>query len=527
MRPLLFIFALCLPAIAGPDIDALARRLGDEDPGVREAARKELLALDEDDAPALLAAAAKTADPEARAALREIAEIIADRRYIDCAKEWADAASSRRLELDDVRKWEVHPVSVFLCWVGEPERIRTEIEGGGDTRMTGFEKGWTENLQKAGYRWLRAWTLADLGEDPAAWRAFATRTRRLTWTAMRLEGLSSRGFRVLDPDPAVAAAELVAAWRPLQGGKRRNTVAHGRSLSAETFLLLLRSIFGRNDGVPFPAPDVDAVLDWVEASRYRFTREKNRLTSLAVADDFLASLDSDRPGVQVAALEALKRWPDQIPEKGWELLPLDAERVAAAMDVAKRPIPREKLAGFLEALPPWTKPSKFSAIWVPGDLADLITTRSNQAARSLALDLLAGIDAAGARKAAATALSTYVAEPQKGEHSLARSAALEVARGKNAARLDLVERWLTVAPDKVERIDVAIALARRGRRVGFDLVVDRASRDLLDLRRGERFRKFVAGAPSHLHADRWSAWAAEAKDGYAWNASTKKWEKPK
>lgn len=506
-------------------LDRLATELASEDPAVRAAAREELLQSSERRVPALRAKAATVTDAEARAALLEIAELIEEGRPLECAKKFARKVVSRKLLLDDVRNWKVSPVAVFCCWLTRAELVVEEAPVDGRDEWAPPLKA--KDLEEAGERWLEAWTLADFGDDADAWAVFRSRVRDWSWTEIRLEGLTARGFRVREKDANVAAREFLSAGR-IEGNAERRTVRAAAAEATESFQLLLVQVF---KGCPAMDPEefaVDDVLDWIEACGETWQREGDRFVSSAGPDDFLSATRSPRSGVALAALEELRRWPDRIPADCWRLVEANPSLVTRAMHDAGIAVPKDRLAAVLRAMGSREDPRLVKEIWKSPDLAALARDReADPGDRERALRCLARIDPEAAAVAGSAVLDDYIRKAHADEHTVGRAAAVAAAATGTAEALDRAEAWLRLAPENYERIDVAIALARQGRRAGFDILVDRASRDLLDRRRCARARKCIEGAPSAENDDEWVDWAVNAGTNYAWDAQLKKWKAAK
>ncbi|MEK7465972.1 MAG: hypothetical protein AAB074_01040 [Planctomycetota bacterium] len=525
MRSILLIIALALPVAADPDLSGLANRLASEDPEVRAAAREELLRQDERIAPALRAAAEKVEDAEARAALLEIAELLEEGGPLAYAKDWAWKAAGNQVTLDDVLGWKVAPERVFLCWLRRADGIAEEVTRGNN--LFREDRPDPRLLEAAGTRWLRAYTLAEIGPDAVAWETFRVKTRGMSWEEIRLEGLEGRGFRVRDADPDVVAAEFLLAGRVPLGGAQGRNVRPLRPATPEVVDSFARLTGGLFKGCPV-AGELDAALDWIEACGKTFWRKGSRIVSHAGPDDFVAATRSPREGVALAALAALENWPGRVPPECWGRVEANPSLVLRVMAKAGIPSPREHLPAVLRTLGKEPDAATIRRVTNTTDLSDLALERTADSEdRERAFRCLARVEAKAAGVAARSLLEAYKAEDGFEGHVVARAAAIAAAEEGAPAGLDLAEDWLKLAPENYERIDVAIALARKGRRAGFDLIVDRARRDLLDRRRCAKVRDFVDSAPELLRDDLWPKWARDDAPACVWDEATKQWRTKK
>ena len=517
------------PAFADPDVADLAIKLASDDPKVRRAARDELLKQAERVAPALRDAAEKATDAEARAALLEIAEFLEDGGPRAYAKDYAWRAARNELTLVEVLQWKVAPERVFLYWLKHSEGISEEAKGRDEKNPFFEEHPDPVKLAQAGTRWLRAYTLADIGADTAAWEAFRAKTRGMSWEEIRFEGLEGRGFRVRDADPDVVAAEFLLAGRiPLAGALAPGVrpLRPSTPEMMESFARLTGELFKGCPPQSREGQELDAALDWIEACGRTFWRKGNRIVSHAGPDDFVAATRSPRDGVALAALAELERWPERVPPECWSRVEANPTLVLRVMGKAAIPSPREHLPAVLRALGKEPDAAWIRRISNAADLASLARDRTaDPEDRERAFRGLARVDARVAGESARALLEAYKAEDGFEGHVVARAAAIAAIEDGMAESLDLAEAWLQLAPENYERIDVAIALARRGRRAGFDLIVDRARRDLLDRRRCAKVRDFVDGAPELLRDDLWPKWARDEAASYYWDEAAKEWRR--
>ncbi len=500
-------------ARADDALDRLAADLASEDPAVRAAARSQLLKSSERRVPAIRAAAANATDAEARAALLEIAETIAEGRPMQVATEWARRALRNDMLLDDVEGWEISPIAVFCCWMTRGEEIAAQAAADPD-RPWLDQKPDVRLLAKAGAHWLEAYTLAKFGDDLEAWKRFREKVQDWSWAEIRLEGLVERGYRVRDGDANVAVAEFLRAGRRWRSGDSR-----------ESFVKLVSAVFKGRPGEGEPS-DEERLLDWIEACGSTFAREGDRFVTSAGAEEFLSAVRHGSDGVALAALAELERWPDRVPEEAWRLAEANVNVVTRVMEKARLRVPRDRLPGVLRALGSESSARGLAAIWKHEDLSSLAQDReADPDDRVRAIRFLARLDREAAAAAGRGVLDAYAREPHADEHAVARAAALAAADSGAKEALDGAEAWLKIAPENYERIDVALLLARHGRRAGFDLIVDRAARDLLDRRRCAKARKFIEGAPSAENDDEWGAWAGSETGDYAWDPASKKWRR--
>lgn len=486
------------------------QRLADPDPAVRAGARQELLRLDSLSSPRLRLDARRTEDPEVRKELLEIADLLEAQTW-QAAKEWLPEAQN--LAIEGLENSIPSPCAVFLCWLSSPGECTTSQ---GSNRVLR-----PEDVRWAGRAWLMGYTLADFAQDSDAWRDFLERNIGCSATELRLRGLEQRGYAVVGGDPNLVAREFVRA-----GGAsflRESRDSWGRYLAPvdlrdRSFSRLLPSVFAfpaTDDSSP---PGLTQALEWIELNAGCFAWEQGRLVSHAGVEEFLSVYRGDNTSLRLAALGELRRWPDRIPKDAWSLVGDAPLQVAHAMHIAGIPVPREALPAVLAALGPANDPLNLSGIWIPEDLEALARDDAEAATlRAQAVRVLAAVDAKRGQAVCDAVLKSRPGRPVE------QAAILALARLPGDAGLKTVETWLAGAEDCSARLDVAVALARRGRSAGFEVILQRARADLLDRRRAAQVREFVEGVPAAEHDDQWPAWAASAGT-YDWDASIQKWK---
>ncbi|MEK7469557.1 MAG: HEAT repeat domain-containing protein [Planctomycetota bacterium] len=495
------------PAPAGP-----VERLADPDPAVSAAAREELLALDDFAVPGLRADAANTENLTARMALLEIADTI-ETRTLAVAREWESMPRyAMHLDFDVLEKSGVPPCAVFLRWLSRPR---------GDEEKPARSLFRSGDIQLLGLSWLRAYTFADLGKDPAAWREFLEKHHGRPVAGMRRQGLIQRGFEIADPDPNKAARAYRSAGNP--GNLKASDGSRWISADPEDYLYqAFADLLGADFALPASSdkspPHVQQALDWIELNDSWFAWEGGRLVSRAGAEEYLSVYHAGSALLRLVALAELRRWPERIPRDAWNLVDLAPSLVAHAMHCAGVPVPREALPVVLTALGPANDPGELAKIWNVGDLEALAQDKDAAiSTRAEAIRVLATLDAQRG-----LALCTSILNTCK-DRRLVSAAILACTRFPGNTGLDAAESWLAAAEDGPDRFDVAIALARRGRESGMEVILKRASGDLLDRRRAALVREFVEGVPDEDHDHEWKTWAAERK-GFVWSPEVQKWK---
>ncbi|KAF0244282.1 MAG: hypothetical protein FD180_2656 [Planctomycetota bacterium] len=494
------------PAARGP-----AQRLADPDPSVSAAAREELLALDDLAAPRLRADAENPANAAVRETLLEIVDVL-EEKTLAVAREWLLLTRSGHLALESLKESSPSPRSVFLCWLTRPE----EVAKGDESRFALR----ADDVRALGMLWLRGYTLADIGADAAAWRAFLDLHSDCSVTQLRLQGLKQRGYSVLGADANEVAREFLRAGNGSFLGERISSWGlrmQAGNLACDAFLMLLPEVFAFSASGDRSPSGLLPALEWIAINSGHFVWEQNRLTSNAGAEVFLTIYEGDNASHRLAALSELRRWPDRIPKDAWKLFNSAPSLVAHAMHRAGVPAPREALPLVLTALGDVNDPADLASIWNAGDLESLaLDGEAESATRARAIRVLAAVYGD-----LGFTVCTSLLKPEQ-DRRVTNAAILALARLPGNAGLEMAEKWLDSAADGPDRIDIAIALARRGRRAGFDVILKRARGDLLDRRRAAMVREFVEGVPEADNDDRWAAWASGVGN-YAWDAERRKW----
>jgi hypothetical protein len=549
MRSILIIVAFALPVAAQEPLRPVLEKLRSEDPAERREA-KDLMLLDPGaDLADVRAFAAGEVDAEARAAANEIAEILEYRVH----RVELLAAAENVLE-GKLEKFESQgPASLndLRRILKQPDYLAADYE---ETRLfpsvTAF--GWDGDVGRfpeddAGSRMasltcaaLAALTLADCGDGVSGWLEFVDRHSGAAWREIRLDGLASRGYRVRSRDANEAASELLRAWIHVRASARVDGALSDPAIRCSfdvfrRFAADLLDVEIRRLGSADPIEAVSIGLEtWVGLNSGHFEWLEGRLHSKASPQDYAESLENADPCIRVAALRVLEEWPGEIPEQAWELLADDAALVLRIMSAADRQVPPAAVPKALAAAGEAFDNPEYSGIWDVDSLKSIIEDPdSDLATRGFALDWLllrcerpyfsiTAREAGGGDKysydnprAARYSASTLARQP-------AVSILIDACLG-DESELNRVETWLQAAGPMEKFLDIAFALARRGRREGLRLICLRAYLTLPPSLR-DLVRDTVDGAPEGDDALAWQNWGWRDADPYEWNPARQKWE---
>ncbi len=524
---LLFLFGLVLPATAEPDFEALARQLADEDPEVRRAAADELLRLDESFAPRLKVEEDRTADVEARAALREIREEILERPNRELAVDWlygwslTDADQPPLAALDAAG-----PRSLgALAWAKEnPDWVMRAVERRVRERNTGNESRVHRWFEPSFVAILAAYALEGLSlarsGDPGFWTDFAGQARGLEWREVRLRGLEVRGYAVKSADVQEAGRALVAYWRDcVEKTPGPNSTMHPPVGPA--FEALVAELFAGDPLLPVESEREGGLGPWLAACNGKFGREGDRWTCAAGPDDFAAAIDPARPNVLRAALVALRRWPERVPETAWRWLsvaPLPVLRLRAA---AGRPLSGVETVDALVFAGADAAEDELAVLWdleqVTAEFADENAPRR---ARAAAAVLLARRGDARQRAVLGDYIDRKPRPPANRTEDPAFVAARELARRADADAVAIAVRWAKNAYIGPGRYEILRALLESGHREGLELFAETARCVSLPPEEQAWLRSRVEGAPA---GDDWTAWGRTGFVTWSWDSAAGKW----
>lgn len=528
MRSILFLLvALVLPAAAEPDFAALAAKLADEDPEVRRAAAEELLKLDESFAPRLKAEEDRTADVEARAALREIREEILERPNRELAVDWLYGWSLTDSDQPPLAALDAAgPRSLgALAWAKEnPDWVMRAVERRVRERNTGNES--------RVHRWfgpdfvaiLAAYALEGLSlarsGDPGFWTDFARQARALDWREVRLRGLEVRGYAVKSADAQEAGRALVGYWRDCV---ERTPGPNSTMLPPvrPAFEALVAELFAGDPLLPAEGEREGGLGPWLVACNGQFRREGDRWACAAGPGDFASAIDRARPNVLRAALVALRHWPGQAPEAAWKHLdvaPLPVLRLRAA--AGRRLSGTETVEALVHAGANAAE-DELALLW---DLEQVTAVfadgNSPRWARIGAAVLLARRGEARHRAVLGEFIDRKLPPPANRTEDPAFLAARELARRADADAVAIAVRWAKNAWIGPARYEVLRALLESGHREGLELFAETARCVSLPAEEQAWLRTRVEGAPSGTD---WAEWGKTPFETWSWDSAASQW----
>ncbi len=550
MRSFLILCLCVLPLAAEEPIESALGRLRSEDPVARSEARERLLRGTVADAPVIRGFALAEPDAEARAAAREIAEILEYRSRREVLMKASFAAFEGEIGalekkgpkvisiLGDVLRYSRVLVveDLYAMATQYSEDSGLGFVGIGETESSGKEP--VEVLKCRASCALAALTLADFGRNVEAWLDFIAKHEGVGWQNIRMDGLESRGFRVRSENPIEAASELLRAWsgqiRAFPPG-RSDDVASCTEAGIRSLEDLLRGLL---EDVPENGPGgldgFHCAEFWLRLNRSDFEWREGRLHSRASPGDYAERLTDGDPLVRIAALWVLDAHGWEIPAAGWNVIrdaPEFALRVMSPTGHAVPPdcIPYyfEATAGvpafLLEPAPPLDSQALTTLIEDPDTelivrcrILRWLLLRADRARFSLN-----AADAGGGEDIPYPCTRSRHAGWETPESPGALPVFVDACLG-DEADLDRAERWLSAAGPHEVFLEIAAALARRGRRQGLLVIGVRASIGLpFEFR--SVVRSLVEGAPPGDDAAEWQAWGSLDSDKYEWDPVQQRW----
>lgn len=549
MRLFLILCLCALPLAAEEPLQTALERLRSEDPAVRLEARARLLAATMADVPAIQRFAEGETDVEARAAAQEIAEVLEYRTRRDVLEKAIFAVFEGEIEALERKGPKV------LTVLGEILRYSRIVVGddltvwvalSGDNRGMGLVgRGESEDpgedpvevvVQRVGCA-LAALTLAEFGGNVEAWLDFISKHEGSDWQAIRMDGLVSRGYGVHSADPQEAASELLRAWtaRVTSFGAREcqmELCAEAESRALDGVLRTLLADLPTNQ--PEGLERFNGAESWLRLNRRDFEWRGGRLCSRAGPREFAERLADGDPLVRIAALWALDVRGGEIPAAGWNVIRDAPEFALRLMARTGHAVPADCTPSFFEATA--ALPScllEREPVLDPRALTKLVEDPSTEPIvrwRILRWLLLRadrtcfaiGAEEAGGGKDIPYPSTRSRYQPWDGiENPMALPVLVDACLG-DESDVDRAENWLAAAGAHEAFLDIASALARRGRRTGLFVIGIRASIGLPAQFRTVA-RSLVEGAPSGDDAAEWRAWGDLDPDHYEWDPVRQLW----
>lgn len=499
VKRLALLLFLALPAFADPDLAGIAKRLSDEDPVVREAAREEALRLESSCADELERLGAASESLEARMACREIVTELRDREIREPASRLSLSSETALGELIGMQDLAV-PI---LLW-----KARHVQDGEGFV--------FPPDLDRA-LDLLEVVTLHSRRDLPG-WEVFVASHRGVPLAAMQEEGLEARGFRVRSGTAGERAAELMRAFREASRSSRLNLRPTILDLAAER---CGRALSRRSDLDAKGERPLDA---WYAANKDRLALDGAAIVSIATPAELRSQLESDDALIRRGALWTfLTRFPKELPDSAWRLVSAHPGLVFACIAASGRKVPADALQDALAVAGRFAGRAEFASLW-DAEAIDAWFQGSDPADSARRSTGAALLDQLG-RSDILLRLSRTDLRILESRGIDPADVALDVL-DHEPGRAGSIAEWAASAPPSHGRRLVAFKLARLGNAKGLSLALQYAADRVIVPVECAWLRDSVEGAPGNYDRDAWAEWGRRGTDDFAWDAGRKKWIKP-
>ncbi|KAF0245872.1 MAG: hypothetical protein FD180_1231 [Planctomycetota bacterium] len=504
MRKFLFAIALALPLAAEdsprPALERLANRLASDDPEVRSAAREEALSLGLERADDLEAHSFLVTDAEARAALREIAELIRDRAVLEVARRILNSGFPVE---EWVRREGVEALPALVRVFEHPEEFVANAYAS------------QAAVQVLTSEMIEALTFAPARGSEEGWRDFLTLHSGASLDEIRSRELEKAGYRVRDADLYRRASHLASAKRWIES---RRSEATGRSMTEYLSLRYDASVPGCGDD------DRGQLEEWIAANKGFLVEAERKIATRAPIEHYVDLLSSNHRLRVRGALRALFEAPTAVPDTAWDLTERHADLVFPLMARAGKRPPDEIFGRLLTVARDSWEHTDFLPIWREEQLIRwLQESDPSDVRRATVFAILNEIGGKQGLDAVAEALrDTQFCEPEPGRN--VGEVALELlGKATDPSQLDEIAAWARDAEPSHERRQVVFALFKIGHRSGLELAVALAAERKLVPVECAWVREQVDGAPEGYSRDEWSRWATLGSDRYVWREAEKRW----
>lgn len=500
MRWAVVVFVLAASySAADPDVADLARRLDDDDPRVRAAAREEALDLPESCVAEVRRQSGLAKSPEGKQALLEIARSISCRRARAAAKALLERPSYWESEASRLES--LGPDAVDACLY-----LERNAEEFADIEAS------VAALRIRALQDVSAWTLTAAKDvTDAGWEVIAARVRNGELEQVRLDGLERAGYAVRAADPNASAkawSDAAVAWS---------------AGDSKTGMSALESLLRRR----FP-PDIFSGTDfelvvhrlklWVAVSRDSITVEGGVFAAV-LSDEAVTARAKDPDSARSrGAFREIARRGLPMPSGGWQLLSEDEEpAVRFLAQYCGRPAFVDLSVVLKDVGADWDNPV-FASFWDPKSLADFAGQSHNTDLQVRALRILARFGDASAAAAVLPLLDPATPGSVRG------AAAGVVARFGKDEDLPRAAQTLDPGSGSCDRQATAAALARRGVREGLLTVLSRLGAEGISLEEWNACLGFIESAPARDEPR--SDWARRVAPLLKWDAAAGKWRTP-